>query len=125
MYDDVPIPEQREGEMANKPIAQQLDYLALSGDKVSEDDIRRVTALYYGMNTYIDHEVGRLLTRLAEWKCVYYPGNHEGELYNLIDDPGELNNLWYEPKHTELKTKLTLRILDWCITTEDRRPKLG
>ena len=63
--------------------------------------------------------------RTREWKCVYYPGNHEGELYNLIDDPGELNNLWYESKHTELKTKLTLRILDWCIETEDRRPQLG
>ena len=277
MYDPstIPIPEQRDNEMDNKPVAQQLDYLALSGDKVTEEDIRRVTALYYGMNTYIDHEVGRLLDHLdasgqcnntliiymsdhgeylgehkmirkskalydclthipfivswpghipegerrdefievvdiaptildaigiphpdgiqgksflplstddhyeprdavfaeqgvedpsgsiegnpieslgrvpesptspdfspslkkgdrgpiksirtREWKCVYYPGNREGELYNLIHDPGELNNLWYEPEHTELKTKLTLRILDWCIETEDRRPKL-
>ena len=278
MYDlaDVPIPQQRDDEHDDKPVAQMLDYLALAGDKVSEDDIRRVTEMYYGMNTYIDHEVGRLLTHLDElglsdntlviymsdhgeylgehkmirkskalydclihipllvswpghvpqgescdefvevvdiaptildaiglphpdgiqgqsmlpiftdapynsrdavfaeqgvedatgsiagnpieslgrvpesptspdfspqlkmgdqgpiksirtrdWKCVYYPGNHEGELYNLKEDPGELTNLWHLPEYAQLKNELSLRILDWCIQTEDRKPKLS
>ena len=278
MYDpnDVPMPEQLEGEIGAKPMAQQIDYRALAGDRVTEADIRRVIAMYYGMNTYIDHEIGRLLHRVdalglrertlilytsdhgdymgehgmirkskalydclmriplvvswpgrlpeglrrdefvetadlmptvlnaldlaqpegiqgrsflslldggdyherdavfgeigveapdgradvvhtladierlpggattpdfspryklgglgpikcirtREWKLVYYPGNREGELYNLRQDPGERVNLWDRPEHAVLKAELTARILDWCIQTEDHRPRL-
>ena len=278
MYDpgDVPIPAQKEGEMADTPLAQKRAHTALCGNPVTEEDIRRVTATYYGMNTHIDHEVGRLLDRvdrlgLAEntlviyvsdhgeylgehhmirkskalydcltripliirwpnrvratlrkdefveiidlmptildaigldhpeglqgrsllpllmgdgsyaprdavfgehgiessdgslrvhtfddledtpttptspdfaprqkkgdlgpiksirtrdWKLVYYPGNEEGELYDLQNDPGELVNLWYQKDPSERKADLTSRILDWCITTEDRRPTI-
>ncbi|MBS11930.1 MAG: hypothetical protein CME19_10070 [Gemmatimonadetes bacterium] len=277
MYDpeDVPIPDQRDDEIADKPLAQQLDHKALCGEMVTEDDIRRVTAMYYGMNTYIDTEVGRLLDRvdalgLAEdtliiyvsdhgeylgehrmirkskalydcltripliirlpglvpanerrdefteivdlmptildiigldhpdgiqgrslmpllngdgyiardavfgetgvespdgsfrvsgfddmesiptspttpdfsprlkkgdlgpiksvrthdWKLVYYPGNQEGEFYDLNADPGELTNRWSDPAMAEVRSELTARILDWCIEMEDRRPSI-
>jgi len=278
MYDPaiVPIPEQRDDELADKPMAQQLDGKALCSDLVSEEDIRRVTSMYYGMNTYIDTEVGRLLdhldasglredtlivyvsdhgeylgehrmirkskalydcltriplivslpgqthsdtrsdafveivdlmptildiagldqhdtiqgrsllpilkgeatesrdavfaehgiespdgalrthtfddledtptsptspdfaprqkkgdlgpiksVRTRDWKLVYYPGNAEGELYDLNQDPGELVNLWGQPQHASLQADLTARILDWCIQTEDRRPRIA
>jgi arylsulfatase len=279
MYDpgDVPIPDQVENEMDAKPMAQKLDHTALCGDKVTEEDIRRVTATYYGMNTHIDHEVGRLLDhvdllglaentiviyvsdhgeylgehrmirkskalydcltripmiirwpgripasarrdefveiidlmptildaigldhsdglqgksifpmfeddgsyaprsavfgehgiespdgnlrvhtfddlgdipttptspdfwppqkkgdlgpiksiRTRDWKLVYYPGNEEGELYDLANDPGELINLWDRPDQSDRKGELTARLLDWCIATEDRRPAIN
>jgi arylsulfatase A-like enzyme len=278
MYDpgDVPIPDQAEDEMASKPMAQKLDHTVLCGDKVKEEDIRRVTATYYGMNTHIDHEIGRLLAcvnqlgltentmviyvsdhgeylgehhmirkskalydcltripmiirwpnkipastrrdefveiidlmptileaigldhpngqqgrsilplfeddssyiprdavfgehgiessdgslrihdfddlgdipttptspdfaprqkkgdlgpiksiRTREWKLVYYPGNKEGELYDLTKDSGELRNLWGQPSQSHRKAELTARLLDWCIATEDRRPPI-
>lgn len=278
MYDpaDVPVPKQVDDEMASKPMAQKLDHKALCGETVSEDDIRRVTAMYYGMNTYIDQEVGRLLDhvdnlglsedtliiyvsdhgeylgehrmirkskalydcltriplivrwpgripaaerrdelveiidlmptildasdldhpdgiqgrsllpllsgepyegrdatfaehgieaadgslrthtfndladipesptspdfaprqkkgdlgpiksiRTRDWKLVYYPGNEEGELYDLNTDPGELENLWNSPHLADIQSDLTTRILDWCIQTEDRRPPIS
>jgi arylsulfatase len=277
MYDptDVPIPDQLEDEMSSKPVAQQLDHKALCGETVSEADIRRVTAMYYGMNTYIDTEVGRLLDRVEtlgltedtliiyvsdhgeylgehrmirkskavydcltriplivrwpgqiptnarrdefveivdlmptildavgighpdgvqgkslmplfnddgytsrdavfaehgiessdgslrvhsfddmegipttptspdfspslkkgdlgpiksvrtrDWKLVYYPGNQEGELYDLNQDPGELVNRWNDLDLVGIQNELNLRILDWCIQTEDRRPSI-
>ena len=85
LYDpaDVPVPDQRDDEMATKPTAQKLDHKALCGDNVSEDDIRRVTAMYYGMNTYIDHEVGRLLDR------VDVLGLHDETLIIYVSDHGE------------------------------------
>ena len=64
--DDIPLPPQLEGEMETKPPAQQIDYRALCGDKVSEEIMRRAIATYYGMNTYIDDQVGRFLRRLDE-----------------------------------------------------------
>jgi arylsulfatase len=275
--DEVPIPDQLDNEMAAKPMAQKLDHRALCGETVTEADIRHVTATYYGMNTCIDDEVGRLLDhvdasglrentiiiyvsdhgeylgehrmirkskalydcltriplivswpgaipsgqredsfveiidlmptlldaidlphpeglqgrsliphfaadgtyeprdavfaehgiespdgtlrthtfddledipttptspdfaprqkkgdlgpiksiRTREWKLVYYPGNAEGELYDLTQDPGELVNLWSHPDRADLKSELTTRILDWCIATEDRRPVIN
>jgi arylsulfatase A-like enzyme len=62
--------------------------------------------------------------RTREWKLVYYPGNTEGELYDLTQDPGELINLWSHPDRADLRAELTSRILDWCIATEDRRPPI-
>ena len=271
MYDpaELPVPDQLDDEMSAKPLSQQLDHLALCGDKVTEDDIRRVTATYYGMNTYIDDELGRLLdsvdelglsentlviyvsdhgeylgehrmirkskalydclttiplivrwpgrapenerrddfveiidlmptildaagtdcpdglqghhlmsaagrdavfaeigvessdgtlrtntlediediptsptspdfaprqkkgdlgpiksVRTKDWKLVYYPGNREGELYDLKTDPWELVNLWNHPDHIDVQSTLQLRLLDWCIQTEDRRPAI-
>jgi len=279
MYDpsDVPVPEQLAGEISTKPVAQQIDYRALAGDKATEEDIRRVTAMYFGMVTYIDNEVGRLLdtlqrqglsedtivvymsdhgdymgehgmirkskalydclmrvplilswparfrqgerlddlvevvdiaptildclglphptgsqgrslaplleggryspreavfgeigvesqdgrcdvvhslddirhvpegattpdfspahklgglgpircVRTRDWKLVYYPGNREGELYDLQRDPGELVNLWGIPGQQARVSELSARLLDWCIQTEDRRPPLS
>jgi arylsulfatase len=279
MYDraQVPVPRQLEGEMANKPMAQQCDRLSLAGDKATEEDVREVTAMYYGMNTCIDTELGRLIDKLDElnlrentlivytsdhgeylgehmmirkskalydcltriplvvswptrlpagirndalvenvdfmpfvldclglehpqglqgrsfapllnggdyrsrdatfaeigaedpqgrtencytpedipyipegaltpdfspknkvgdygvikccrtkdWKLVYYPGNKEGELYDLAGDPGELANLWGKPEHATIQADLQARILDWTIHTEDRRPRVN
>jgi arylsulfatase A-like enzyme len=63
---DVSLPPQLEGEIEHKPPAQQIDYRALAGDRVSEEIMRRAIATYYGMNTYIDDQVGRFVRRLAE-----------------------------------------------------------
>jgi len=64
--DAIPLPPQLEGEIETKPLAQQIDYRALAGDTVTEAIMRRAIAMYYGMNTYIDDQVGRFLGRLSE-----------------------------------------------------------
>ncbi len=83
MYDPeaIAIPLQLEDEIETKPPAQQIDYRALAGDKVTEDVMRRAIAIYYGMNTYIDAEVGRFLRRLDELglredTIVFYLSDH-------------------------------------------------
>jgi arylsulfatase A-like enzyme len=83
MYDPeaIALPPQLEGEIETKPPAQQIDYRALAGDKVTEDIMRRAIAMYYGMNTYIDTEVGRFLRRLDELglredTIVFYLSDH-------------------------------------------------
>ena len=79
--DQVPMPPWPEGEIEGKPVRQQIDYRALCGDTVTEDLARRVMAIYLGMNTYIDNEVGRLIARLddlglAENTIVVYTSDH-------------------------------------------------
>jgi uncharacterized sulfatase len=54
------------------------------------------------------------------WKLVYYAGHPTGELYNLQDDPHELNNLYNKPEFSEIQLELTLKLLDQIILDKDK-----
>lgn len=68
MYEgvDLPLPVWREGEMANKPYRQQcvVAWDALGRAYPTEADQRRLKAVYWGMVSYIDDEVGKLMATL-------------------------------------------------------------
>jgi arylsulfatase A-like enzyme len=53
------------------------------------------------LKTYIDER----------YKITVYYNRDYGELFDLLDDPGEVRNLWDSPDHAELKTRLLLRFL--------------
>jgi arylsulfatase len=79
--EDVPLPPQLAGEIETKPPSQQIDYRALCGETVTENVMRRAIAMYYGMNSYIDVQVGRFLDRLhdlglGEKTIVVYLSDH-------------------------------------------------
>lgn len=83
MYDrnEVPLPPLLEGEIETKPTCQQIDFRALCGDTVTEPIMREAIAMYYGMVSAIDHEVGRFLGELehrglAEDTIVVYMSDH-------------------------------------------------
>ena len=80
---DVPLPPQLDGEIETKPPAQQIDYQALAGDKVTESEMRQAIAMYYGMNTYIDDQVGRFLDRLDDL------GLRENTIILYLSDHGD------------------------------------
>ena len=48
-------------------------------------------------------------------KLVYYQGRPYGELYDLNNDPEELENHWDDPSYAELKMNLMDKLLDWSI----------
>ncbi len=58
------------------------------------------------------------MIRTDRWKLTYYPGVG-GELYDLNQDPQELNNLFGDPNSQEVVRDLTKRILDWMITGDE------
>ena len=41
------------------------------------------------------------------------------ELYNLKNDPTELNNLAYDPGYLDVKSKLKDKLFNWMKKTED------
>ncbi len=59
------------------------------------------------------------MIRTAEWKLVHYVRAQYGELYNLREDPHELNNLYDDPSHTKAKSEMKSRLADWLVETED------
>lgn len=54
-----------------------------------------------------------IMRRDREWKVVYYLDDEHGELYNLLEDPQERNNLWEEEQYREKREELVRAILKW------------
>jgi choline-sulfatase len=63
---------------------------------------------------------GSFMIRKGDWKYIYFSWYGDNLLFNLRDDPGELNNLAGNPKHSsvlrELHTLLTSRVEPDTIT---------
>ncbi len=57
--------------------------------------------------------------RTAQWRLSYYfDGRNLGEMYDLVNDPGETRNLFNDPAHVAIREELTHRLLNWLIRTE-------
>lgn len=85
-------------------------------------------------NSCIPYEVPVFTTMLRERdrKIVIHHGEpstrreRDGELYDLVADPDEVHNLWHRPEYAAERLRLTLRLLDVLVATEDRsQPRLG
>ena len=81
--EEVDLPPFKADEMAGKPRAHQIDHAVMCGDQVDEDTIRQVISIYYGMNTFIDTEVGRFLDALSK------QGLDQDTLVIYVSDHGE------------------------------------
>lgn len=64
--------------------------------------------------------VDKRVIRTREWKLIHYSGRPYGELYNLIDDPGELRNCYGDPAYTSIQMALQTSMLDRIQEMEDR-----
>ncbi len=66
------------------------------------------------------------MVRTSEWKLVHYLDEPFGQLFDLVNDPQEINNLWDDPALTGLKQELLARLLAWRIrsglTAKDWNP---
>ncbi|NMB42484.1 MAG: DUF4976 domain-containing protein [Firmicutes bacterium] len=61
------------------------------------------------------------MVRKGPWKLVYdlFRGC---ELYNLSEDPREINNLIDDPRYDSITVELKEELLRWLIRTEDELP---
>lgn len=62
----------------------------------------------------------RVLTT-ARWKLVHYLNGQPGELYDRVNDPAEMTNLWREAEYAPLRASLTARLLDEVICSQEMR----
>ena len=84
---------------------------SLQGFVDQPDDERIVLSEYHDGGS----PTGFFMIRQGDWKYVYYAGGHAAQLFNLTDDPDELNDLGemtrFEDKVEEMHSRLT-EILD-------------
>jgi arylsulfatase A-like enzyme len=76
-----------------------------------------------------DEEVGPLKSRIRhlvtkDYKLTVYEGyENYGDLYDRHNDPEELNNLWYDPKHNEKRFELLDKLLHENLKAQSRYPR--
>ena len=79
---------------------------------------------YSGFTT--DPLIMTTMLRFEDWKLIIWHGSpatgskRDGELYNLSADPGELNNLFHDPDHADMRRRLKGVLLDAMAEAEDR-----
>lgn len=56
--------------------------------------------------------------RGEQYKLVYYPHQEYGELYDIVKDPLEKNNLFFLPDYEKIKESMTKALLNKLILTE-------
>jgi len=64
----------------------------------------------------------RKMVRTRKWKYVHDPMGDRDELYDLENDPWELENVVDNPSNREALAEMRLRLADWSIKTEDAHP---
>ncbi len=60
--------------------------------------------------------------RSAEWKLNYFPLARTGMVFNLVEDPGETRNLYFDPAHADVRHELMMDLLDHHHTAKDPLP---
>ena len=80
-------------------------------DAFSEIDLR-INPRMHGPNDPNSRDyVAMICTR--EWKYVHFPNLDIGELYDLENDPHELDNLFYVPEYAERVTQRAELHWEW------------
>lgn len=114
------------------PRAQGTSLLGLA--RSGQWDDARGWALAEYRNSCIPYEVPvhTTMLRTDDWKVVVHHGapstarERTGELYDLVDDPQELTNLWDDERFRDRRLGLQEQLLDVLVATEDRsRPRLA
>jgi arylsulfatase A-like enzyme len=55
------------------------------------------------------------MVRTREWKLVHFLGEPFGQLFDLVNDPNEIRNLWDDSAYASQKQELLNRLLEWRI----------
>jgi arylsulfatase A-like enzyme len=63
------------------------------------------------------------MIRNREYKLINYHGHSMGELFDMLKDPDEFNNLWDYPQYQEIKFELMRKSFDATIFAIDTGPE--
>jgi nitrogen regulatory protein PII-like uncharacterized protein len=75
--------------------------------QLSQDEINEIFYAHY-----------RAIVSPDKWKMVV-SDNDKNQLYNLIEDPQEYNNLYYSGKHADVIDRLSKKLTAWLKETGD------
>lgn len=92
-------------------------------DLFSSDPEQDIVVDDYGMVVMEqpDAEAGLMSLVTSRWRLSVFEGSDWGQLYDLENDPHEVNDLWRDPSATSVKQELLSRLLRRVMALRDRR----
>src|SRR5690625_3149531 len=125
---ELEIPKSMQGKLLPtvtnaEPRSEVFDEYGSGGPPFTYKDLKKF-AKPYGRHTiketlkWREAEGRRKMIRTKEWKYVTDPMGDKDELYNLVTDPWELNNVAALHENKDIIASLTKRLLEWSIMTE-------
>jgi len=106
-------------EWANVPVPETIEGLpptaALEGDNWTGREF-----VFAEQRRDLNFTTSDFMTmiRSREWKLVHFLGETFGQLFDLKNDPDEVNDLWYDPNHQLQKDQLLRTMLEWHIASQ-------
>ena len=58
------------------------------------------------------------MIREKDWKLVHFMGEEHGQLFDLVKDPDEVNNLWYQSEYSLKRSEMTTKLLNWYMSSQ-------
>jgi arylsulfatase A-like enzyme len=74
---------------------------------------RRYVFAEHGRDNILDAVEVMTMVRDERWKLVSFPGQEDGQLYDLVGDPSEEENLFHRAEFAPKREELTAVLADW------------
>ncbi len=98
-------------------------YFGMQGKDLFDDDPRSGILIDdHGMAVFKDPEAkaGLMSYITDQWRLSVWEGSDWGELYDLVNDPHEMTNLWEVAEHAQIRQRLLHCLLREMIALRDR-----
>ena len=103
-------------ELAGVPLPETLEARsllpALQGKPWTE---REYVFAEHGRDGILQETAFMSMVRSRKWKLVHFMDEPSGQLFDLVNDPGEINNLWDDPQYADKKRELLDVLREWRI----------
>ena len=87
---------------------------ALAGE---EWEPREYVFAEHGRDGILQETEFMTMVRSRSWKLVHFLDDPDGQLFHLDSDPDEVNNLWCDPDHQDIKRELLDVLREWRISS--------
>ncbi|MCZ6633968.1 MAG: sulfatase-like hydrolase/transferase [bacterium] len=103
-------------ELAEAKVDESMEAISLLGALSGEDFAGRDYVFAEHPRDGILQETEFMtMVRSREWKLVHFLDEPFGQLFDLVNDPGEVHNLWDKAEHQEKKRELLDVMREWLI----------
>jgi arylsulfatase A-like enzyme len=103
-------------EMAGVPVPDWMEAQSLMPYLRGEDcEPRKYVFSEHAGDRIFSGTTFMTMIRSQRHKLVHFVDSDEGQLFDMDDDPTEVNNLWSDPAHQTTKQELISAILTWRI----------
>ena len=69
----------------------------------------------HGKDHILDGTDFMTMVRNREWKLVHFVDEDEGQLFDLVNDPDEVKNLWHSADHDDQKQAMLEELREWRV----------